>query len=222
MVLAPAVGALLGCLAALLVVVVGPVLSPLVTAVLAVFALAGLTRAVHLDGLADSADGLGSGRERTAALQIMRSGDTGPFGVVAIVLVLMIDVAALTAAIGLGHGPSTLVLACMVGRLSLPLSCRRGIAAARDDGLGATVAGTVPPAGAGLALVCSAVGALALGFVVETAGWRAVSVAFIVSLLAGELVLRLAVRRLGGVTGDVLGAVTEVTTAVALVCLVAG
>ena len=67
-------------------------------------ALALLTRGLHLDGLADLADGLGSGQPAATALDIMRRSDIGPFGTVTLVLVLLTQVAALAHAEAEGDG----------------------------------------------------------------------------------------------------------------------
>ena len=94
---APAVGLLLGGAAAgVLWLFTRPMDSgPLLAAALAVAALALLTRGMHLDGLADLADGLGSGKPAAAALAVMKRSDIGPFGVVTVVLTLLVQVAAL-------------------------------------------------------------------------------------------------------------------------------
>ncbi|MGH3289888.1 MAG: adenosylcobinamide-GDP ribazoletransferase, partial [Streptosporangiaceae bacterium] len=94
---APAVGLLLGSIAAAVLVVADHPLGagPLTAAGLAVAALALLTRGLHLDGLADLADGLGSGLPAARALDIMRRSDVGPFGIVTLVLTLVIQVGAL-------------------------------------------------------------------------------------------------------------------------------
>ena len=80
---APVVGAVLGGIATGVAVLGTRWVSPTVGAVLAVAVLAVLTRGLHLDGLADTADGLGPLRDRERALQVMHRGDVGPFGVVA-------------------------------------------------------------------------------------------------------------------------------------------
>jgi adenosylcobinamide-GDP ribazoletransferase len=221
LVIVPLVGAALGGLAAAAVALGSAVFSPLVLGVLAVTTLTVLTRAIHLDGLADTADGLGSGKPAAAALEVMRRGDTGPFGVVTVVLVLAVDVAALAQAISLGRGATTLVLAAALGRLAMATACRRSVPAARSDGLGAAMAGTLSWPALAVALLGVAVIAVVLGVAANTPGLPTVAVAFALSLLAGELVLRLCVRRLGGITGDVLGAITEVASAVALLTLAA-
>src|SRR5579863_5036847 len=155
---APAVGLLLGVIAAVVLLAADhPLgLGPLTAAVLAVAALAVLTRGLHLDGLADLADGLGSARPARAALDIMRRSDIGPFGIVTLVLTLVIQVGALAHAEASGgfRGPAALICAVVTGRLALVWACRRGVPAARREGLGALVAGTVRPAvAAGLTLV---------------------------------------------------------------------
>ena len=103
---APAVGLLLGVPAAAVLYVSGRLLhtGPLVAAALSVGTLAVLTRALHLDGLADLADGLGSGKPAAEALDIMRRSDIGPFGVITLVLTLLLQVAGLAQADAAGRG----------------------------------------------------------------------------------------------------------------------
>ncbi|MEV0517706.1 adenosylcobinamide-GDP ribazoletransferase [Nonomuraea sp. NPDC050405] len=273
MLVAPAVGLVLGAVACLPLVLPGP---PLLGAVLAVGVLAALTRGLHLDGLADLADGLGSGKPAGQALDIMKKSDIGPFGVMTLVITLFAQVAALVAA-----GPYALVTACVTGRLALVWACRAGVPAARPGGLGSTVAGTIRPASAwlvtaaaltmtalaGWALPAAAPSAAALtatmpppvavspttalpttvlptavlpatvlpATVLPATGLSgaglpgAVPLAFVlpVAMAAGLgialLLLRRARSRLGGVTGDVLGALVETaTTGVLVVCAMAG
>ncbi|SFE97810.1 cobalamin-5'-phosphate synthase [Actinacidiphila alni] len=215
MLAAPLVGAVIGFGAA----VVGGVLvalgaSPLLAAVGAVAVPAAATRGLHLDGLADTADGLGSGKPAQDALRIMKQSDIGPFGVLVLVLVLLGQVAALASCYGDGwrYGCAAAVLSAVTGRAALTLAARRGVPAARPGGLGAAVAGVVPPvlafalAGA-CVLLCAALASLRGG------------VAAAVALACSELLLRRCRRRFGGVTGDVFGALAEVATTVTLVIL---
>ncbi|WP_242614601.1 adenosylcobinamide-GDP ribazoletransferase, partial [Actinomadura roseirufa] len=133
MLLAPAVGLVTGGAAALAVTAGDALgLSGTVAAVLAVAATAALTRALHLDGLADLADGLGSGRPAGEALAIMKRSDIGPFGVVTLLLVLLLQVTALAAA---PHPAAAALVAGVAGRLALPWACRAGVPAARPGGL---------------------------------------------------------------------------------------
>jgi adenosylcobinamide-GDP ribazoletransferase len=225
---APVVGLILGAAAW----VVGTVVhalggSGLLASVAVVATLAVLTRGLHLDGLADLADGLGSARPAAGALAVMRRSDIGPFGVLTLVLVLLAQVAALApawsgAAAGGAGGPGgaglLLLAATTTGRLSVVWACRAGVPAARSDGLGALVAGTVPtPTTIGLtaATLLGAAGAGALVGGVP-AGFSLAGTA-VGGLVAALLLLRTAVARLGGVTGDVMGALIEAGTTAVLV-----
>ncbi len=223
MLLAPLVGALLaivvGGIVQLLASHVSPAFGPLILAALAIAAMAYVTRGLHLDGLADTADALGSGRPAEQALDIARRSDIGPFGVVAIVLVLLVQVASYAGLVGAGRAALGLVIAVGTGRLAITLACVRGVPAARADGLGATVAGSVPPAAFVILAVtwtaaCAAAASLTGGNPVTAVA------AALGALVVGAVVVRTAVRRLGGITGDVLGATTELATAAALVILV--
>ncbi|HYO35105.1 MAG TPA: adenosylcobinamide-GDP ribazoletransferase, partial [Geodermatophilus sp.] len=105
---APLVGLALGGVAAGTGVLGAQLVSPLTGSVLALAALAALTRGLHLDGLADTADGLGPLRGRERALQVMHQGDVGPFGVVALVLTLLTQAAAGAALLASDDGWSAL------------------------------------------------------------------------------------------------------------------
>src|ERR1700742_150991 len=144
---APVVGLALGVVAAAVLYVAGQLLhtGSLVAAVLAVGSLAVLSRGLHLDGLADLADGLGSRRPADGAVAVMRPSDIGPFGVVTLVLVLLIQVAGLTQADASGRGVPAIIVAAVTGRPAIPWACRRGVRPARPDGLGALVADSVAP-----------------------------------------------------------------------------
>lgn len=203
------------------VVNIGP-MNGLLGAVLAVAALTWLTRALHLDGLADTADALGSGRPTDEALAIARRSDIGPFGVVVVTLVLLAEIAALSQLLDTGAGAGSLVVAVVVGRVGITLACRRGVPAARPDGLGAAVAGSVPGWAAwAWAAGWLAFSAVSVGNAHGPAAGLATGAAVLGGLLAGLGLTAIAVRRLGGVTGDVLGAVSEVATVTVLVILVA-
>lgn len=218
MVLAPLVGLLLGLPALLLLEVLGEALSPLLVAALVVGLLALLTRGLHLDGVADTADGLGSGRPPLEALEVMRRGDVGPFGVVTLLLVLLVQVAALAQLVVTGLGGAGVVAALVVSRLSLPLACSVGVPSARSDGLGAVVAGTVSRGSALVAVLLAYATLLGAAALASGAPLEVVAVAPL-GLLAGLALGWRAVRRLGGVTGDVLGAVVEATFTGTLVVL---
>jgi adenosylcobinamide-GDP ribazoletransferase len=218
--LAPLVGLVLGALAALVVAVVHALvpstLGALLAAVLAVALLAYLTRALHLDGLADTADALGSGKPADAALEIARRGDVGPFGVVTLVLVLLMQVTALAIATEAGWGGMTVVIAVVTGRAAVVVACTRGIPAARPEGLGALVAGTIPRVASAAWVIVIVIGAFGVGtWLTPDAAWTW-PLAVAVGLAVAALLVRRAARRLGGVTGDVMGATVETASTTAL------
>jgi adenosylcobinamide-GDP ribazoletransferase len=227
---APAVGLLLGVAAtAVLLIADHPLGTGSLTAAgLAIASLALLSRGLHLDGLADLADGRGSGKPAAGALEVMRRSDIGPFGTVTLILTLLIQVAALShaEAAGPGRGAAALITAVVTGRLAITWACRPGVAPARPDGLGALVAGSVrAPVAAGVtvAVLGAAVAAVTVSATVtgEPLGWT-LPLAVVAGLSAGFVMQGHAVRRLGGITGDVLGAVAEVATTVALLVAAMG
>ncbi len=218
--LAPAVGLLLGGLGAALLAVLdaltdGP---PLLACAGAIGVLALLTRGLHLDGLADLADGLGTHGPPERARDVMKQPDVGAFGVVALVLVPLVQVSALLACATAGRGPAALVLAAGTGRLAVTAACTAATPAATSTGLGALVAGTVrrgePTVLAVVVVAGGTLWALLDGQPVLLPG-----LAVVVALVTATLLRRHAVRRLGGITGDVLGALVEVATTATLVVL---
>ncbi|GHB23863.1 MULTISPECIES: adenosylcobinamide-GDP ribazoletransferase [Streptomyces] len=225
MLCAPLAGLVAGLLAAAsgaLLLLAGS--GPLLAAVAAAALPAALTRGLHLDGLADTADGLGSARPAEDALRIMKQSDIGPFGVITLLFVLMAQVAALYELYGRGWEDGALgtVAAAVVARLALTLASRRGVPPARPEGLGAAVAGTVPLRAA-TAVACAVVAGCA-GAGALLGGYGAVhhALAALAGLGAAQLMLRHCVRRFGGVTGDVFGALEETAATVALLALVLG
>jgi adenosylcobinamide-GDP ribazoletransferase len=225
MLCAPAAGLVVGGCAAglgLLLLLLGAG-APL-AAVASVAVPAALTRGLHLDGLADTADGLGSGKPAEDALRIMKQSDIGPFGVLTLVLVLLAQAAVLAQLYGdsWARGAVAAVVSAVAARLALTLAARAGVPAARPEGLGAAVAGVVPKAAAfGLAAgVVAAAGAAGAGLGDGDGVRTAVAVAAAVAV--AELLLRRCVRRFGGVTGDVFGAVAETAATTTLVLLSLG
>ncbi|MCX5370458.1 adenosylcobinamide-GDP ribazoletransferase [Streptomyces sp. NBC_00103] len=241
---APVVGLVVGGCAAglgLLLLYLGA--SPLLAAVASAAVPAVLTRGLHLDGLADTADGLGSGKPAEDALRIMKQSDIGPFGVLALVLVLLAQAAALTQLYDTSWalGAVAAVVSAATARLALTLAARAGVPAARPEGLGAAVAGVVPVRGAVLTVVAVTLAAAAVGAWCGPYGGGVVvligpvepgapfepydavrpALAVLAALAAAELLLRHCTRRFGGVTGDVFGGLAETaaTTALVVFCL---
>ncbi|GAA2283700.1 adenosylcobinamide-GDP ribazoletransferase [Streptomyces hawaiiensis] len=185
---------------------------------------AALTRGLHLDGLADTADGLGSGKPAEDALRIMKQSDIGPFGVITLVLVLLAQVAALAQAYeaSWARGACAAVVSAALARLALTLAARTGVPAARPEGLGAAVAGVVPLGGAVTAAVAVTVAAAAAGALFGPYGVIRTVLAVVLALAAAEALLRHCTRRFGGVTGDVFGGLAETAATTALIVLSLG
>jgi adenosylcobinamide-GDP ribazoletransferase len=203
----PAIGALVGLSAGCLFVLAATVSGSLVAAVAAVAAGALLTGGLHLDGLADSADGLlGGGASRERRLEIMRDPRLGSFGAIALVLVLIGDVAALSQMSPL-RALTALVAAGALSRLAM-LAVVALVPYVRSEGLGLMVQGKHRALDIAIGVVFAAT-ASALG------GSRAL-VALLLVALTAALVVLLAMRRLGGATGDVYGACAELCQLAAL------
>jgi adenosylcobinamide-GDP ribazoletransferase len=203
----PVVGLGLGACLALASLAADRLVPPGVGAMLLVAFWAGLTGGLHLDGLADASDGFGGGWSRERALSIMRDARSGPFGVTAIVLVLGLK-AATVAALPEGLAWRALVLAPVLGRAG-PLLLVCLCPAARPEGAGHALAANARwPSLLSGGLVAIVVAVAMLG------AWSALPLAGSALLAWGwAAYLR---RRIGGFTGDTLGALVEVTEAATL------
>ncbi len=207
---APLVGILLGVAGVgLLWALVWAGASAAVAGLVLVAGLALITRGMHLDGLADTMDGLGSYGSPERAREVMKSGGAGPFGVAAIVFAVGIQALSF-AALAQAERWFAVVLAVAVGRVAVVFACRRGIAAAPDTGFGALVAGTQPPFTIALwSALAVAVGLLA----VPEHRWLSPLVV-VVALGISALLVRHCTHRFGGLSGDILGATLEISVAI--------
>ena len=207
----PVVGAAVGALAGGVRALCEPLVGRSVGTVLAMVALVLVTGALHQDGLADAADGLGARGGRVRRLEVMRDSATGVFGVLALIswaLLMFATLGALDAA----HALRALVTACLLARWAALLH-GAGAPPARSDGLGAALrvgslalaAATVASVAGALAICGLAAGAAALGGV----------------LLVAALTTAGSRRTLGGRTGDTLGATIAIAEVAACVALLA-
>jgi adenosylcobinamide-GDP ribazoletransferase len=183
-------------------------LTPLLAATLAVAAGVALTGALHLDALADTADALGSSRDR--ALEIMRDHAIGAYGTAALVLDLGAKVGAL-AALAASHDALRLAVCAAAAARAAPLA------------LSATLPYARPGDGIGRVLDSAGLVRLAVGVAIAVAACVALHVAIVLAAVAAVTVAcGIGARRwLGGVTGDMLGATTELAELAGLVAGVA-
>lgn len=203
----PLVGAALGLAAGLAFVLTTSISSPLLGAVVAIGVLAALTGALHLDGLADAADGLLGPGDVQRRLEVMRDPRVGSFGVTAVALVLIGDVAALASMEPAG-ALAALVVAGALSRLAM-LGVVAFVPYVRQSGLGIAAWGS--HRGFDLALG----GALAA--IACLLDWRHALLAVPLVGLTAVVMALVARRRIGGATGDVYGATAELCQLAALV-----
>ena len=206
----PLVGLLIGCLlAGIDAALAGS--AALVRAALLLAAWVLITGALHLDGLADSADAwLGGYGDRERTLAIMQDPYCGPAGVVTLVVVLIVKFAALASLTGSNHDVD-LALVPVLGRAVLPLLFLT-TPYVRPGGLGDALARNAPRRAIILMLLVMPI--IVLMMVGQKAGW------LLLGMGLGFLILRrLMMQRIGGTTGDTAGALVEMTEVTVLVTL---
>lgn len=208
----PAAGALVGALGALayaLAFVCGA--SPWVGAVLALIATGWVTGALHEDGLSDTADGFGGGRDRARKLEIMHDSRVGSYGALALILSVGLRASALAAIADPWTVAGALIAAHALSRAVAPVLAVL-LPAARTDGLGFLCG---RPAGGEAA---GAV-ALGLGIAVAVGGLETMPLLVAGTVAAAAVTASITLRQIGGYTGDVLGAAQQAAEAIILVAL---
>ena len=208
----PVIGAAIGAFTAAAWTLTHALFPPLPAAALTVCAAALLTGAFHHDGLADMADAFGGGWTREQRFEILKDSRHGTYGVMAIVGAVVTQVAAL-ATLGVAQGAAAVVAAHTLGRAGA-IVAMGVVPAARDDGLAATAGAR--PAIAPIATGCAAailLTAIALG------GWTLVAIAAVTATTAA--CAWLAWRKIGGLTGDVLGAIEQLGETAVLLAVAA-
>jgi adenosylcobinamide-GDP ribazoletransferase len=189
-----------------------PLFGDALAAVLLVLTLTVLTGAVHLDGLADTADALGAGSDRRSALEIMRDSRIGSFGAVAIGFFLALEMVAM-ATMGEARRAAALWFAAGLARWAMTAVSWR-LDYLRAEGAGTALLGHHDDRNLALASAIAALAALPI------LSWR-VTVAYLVAA-ALAVALRAAYRRwLGGVTGDLIGAAGELVEVAVLLVMAA-
>jgi len=211
----PLAGALLGAIYIGAWKVLTPVFPALVVAVLIAIVDAVLTGALHLDGLADTADGFGAGRTRDDVLRIMRDHAVGSYGASALVLAMALKIAAVNTAIAEARAMPALLLAPVWGRWSSVFSAAiAGYARPKEDDSPRSVGSPGRFVGRTELIVASATAAIAAA---ALRSWRGAIASAIAVIIATGWTIACR-RRLGGITGDTLGAgIVMVECAVLLV-----
>lgn len=182
---------------------------PLLVSLLALALLTLLTGALHEDGLADAADGLGGGRDKEHALHIMKDSRVGAYGVVALVLTFALRAAALAALFRQDAVTAALgVLAVAAVSRALMVAHWRALPSAREGGVAAG-AGFPEDGARNVALFTGA--AVALVLLVPVLGLPKVLLALVAAALAGFGFTRFVARKLGGHTGDTIGATQQLS-----------
>lgn len=210
---APVAGLVVGAVAGgTLAVLLWLGLAPLPAAAFAVAAAVALTGALHEDALADVADGFGGGRTREAKLAIMRDSAVGSYGASALALALIARVALIAQlAEHLGGDAALSVAAAAVIARPLALLPTRLLPPARTDGVGHAA---TPSAGA-----VAIGGALGAVLALALSGLAGGGAAIMLAVIAALGLAALAKRQIGGVTGDVCGAIAELGEIAALLAL---
>lgn len=201
----PVAGLLFGIVAAAFAAGLGCLLPPAPAGVLLVIAMALLSGGLHVDGLADTADGFFSSRSKEGILEIMRDSRTGAMGAAAVACVLLLKCAAMAALPPHGCVRAAFLMP-LAGRCSLVL-VMTWLPYARPGGGLATVFGSARP---WHALWAAAVAGAAGWF---AAGWRGLAAAAFATIAAALLSLW-SRRKIGGYTGDTLGATCEIVEAI--------
>jgi cobalamin 5'-phosphate synthase/cobalamin synthase len=209
----PLVGGALGAAGALVAWTLTELLgSPAaLTATLLIGLEAWVTGAIHLDGLADMADGFGGGHSREDVLRIMRDPTIGSFGAIALVIVLGIKVVALAALLDRGAAFPVLVAAATISRWTISALAAWLPYARATGGLGKAVTD-----GRDIIGLIAATGITAL--IVITALREDALIVWAAAALTAFWIARTTSRRIGGVTGDVFGASVELTETSILLC----
>lgn len=209
----PLIGGLLGGATALIAWTMTEVMDfpAALTATLVVGLGAWATGAIHLDGLADTADGFGGGRDREEVLRIMRDPLIGSYGAAALVFVVGVKVTAIAALLDRGAGLPFVVAAPAISRWTISALAAWLPYARTEGGLGKAV--THERDTVGLVVATAVTALIAIGALRVDA-----LIVWAVAALTAVWIARTARRRIGGVTGDVFGASVELTETSVLLC----
>ncbi len=211
----PLVGGAIGLLGGIAVMLAAWLsFSPIVTSVFGLLAMTLVTGALHEDGLADTIDGLGGGSTRERRLAIMHDSQIGCFGVVALIFNFALKWAALTTIVGISVGDAVfaLIATAAASRAVLPVVMHY-VPIAREDGLSADAGRP----GFDRATVAFLIGS---AFLIFCLGFQTGIVSLVLGAAVAAMFIYFVANRIGGQTGDVLGATQQITEGVVLLTIV--
>ena len=221
----PAVGAMIGLVQGVVLVGAVQIVDPLLAAALAVAVSTLVTGAFHLDGIADVADAFGGGWTPEQRLTILKDSRLGTYGTATVVLVVLIEVAALTSIVERPAVDALAAVVCVhaVSRAAAVVTMRAARPATVDGLAAAYVAEAGPVALAQALLVGGALLAGAAALFAESPAGLVLTIALVVTALAitTAAMVTLARRKIGGINGDVLGSVQQLGALATLIVLAA-
>ena len=209
----PLVGALVGAAEVLVLLMCRRALPPTLTATVIVLTGIVLTGALHLDGLADTMDGFGGGRTRDDVLRIMRDHSIGTYGAVALIVTLLLQISAIASLVEREAAAGFLVVAPAASRWAMVLLGRRLPYARPDAGLGRALTDHVRDR----EVLISTGLVLAIAVLLQR-GSGIISLALTLAVTVGAGFA--CWRRIGGITGDTLGATAVLCETIVLVAAV--
>jgi len=198
----PLIGAGLGAIAALVMNWFSPLELPVLSAIVTITVLTVLGGGLHLDGLADTADGFFSGRDRERTLEIMKDSRIGTNGTIALILVFALKSGAL---LSLENALIPLICASLFARISMICAAAFSSYARTDSGMGKYM---ISHTGKKTALFSTLV-ALTFALILFSHQWKVVLIFCGVAVLGGLAMALYSTKKIGGTTGDVLGAQVE-------------
>jgi len=168
------------------------------------------TGGLHLDGLSDTFDALLSRKPREEMLQIMRDSHAGVLGIVAVICVILLKIAILSS-LSLASMTAGLLLMCVSSRWSMVFSIFL-FSYARKDGKAKVFTEGITPR---IFIFATIIGLACAGLIAKFGG----IFVFGISALGAYVIGKFVSRKLGGITGDTLGAANEITEVVVLLCI---
>lgn len=206
------VGLTLGSICWLFIFLLTPFLSPFLISSLAVTLIVWLTRAFHLDGLGDMADGFGGGWTKERVLEIMKDPHIGAFGSISMMLLIIVKVAAITSLIETSNFIYIIVI-MVFSRFFLVLLATIAPYARKEGGTAHAIVGEAKKRHLGVALLQI----ILIAFLLYRKDMVKTLIIFISGAITSFYILLMGKKKIDGITGDMLGAACELSEAVMMI-----